>query len=244
MEKVFASYCASCHASSPLKASVRIATYDDLVAKASSDPARTLAEAAIARMRSHTMPPPPSAAPGEAEVAAVEKWIADGYPHGTCGSTNTTGDASTAIPPAATVVCTSGMTGPTKKGMSMNPGGACIRCHNDSPDNDEGPILHVGGTVYPTFHEPDRCVGTDGPSLGARVVITDATGKVFDLPVGSTGNFGLRLEDTLTFAMPFRAKVVVGGVERVMQKAQSNGDCNSCHTVQGANGAPGRIALP
>ena len=32
--------------------------------------------------------------------------------------------------------------------------------------------------------------------------------------------------------------------ERAMVAAQTSGDCNSCHTLAGTNGAPGRIMLP
>ena len=45
-------------------------------------------------------------------------------------------------------------------------------------------------------------------------------------------------------ALPYRAKVVVGGRERVMLTPQTNGDCNACHTQAGAEGAPGRIIVP
>jgi hypothetical protein len=30
----------------------------------------------------------------------------------------------------------------------------------------------------------------------------------------------------------------------MMPVKQTSGDCNSCHTVNGANGAPGRIMAP
>lgn len=62
--------------------------------------------------------------------------------------------------------------------------------------------------------------------------------------MGSSGNFSLSDEDTRRIQVPFRAKVVAGGKERAMGREQSTGDCNSCHTEQGANGAPGRIMLP
>jgi len=72
------------------------------------------------------------------------------------------------------------------------------------------------------------------------VVITDANGAARELPVNGPGNFfreGSR-------AMRFSAKVVAGGNERVRIKKQTTGDCNSCHTVNGANDAPGRIMAP
>jgi hypothetical protein len=34
------------------------------------------------------------------------------------------------------------------------------------------------------------------------------------------------------------------GRERIMSAGQTNGDCNSCHTQNGAMSAPGRIMLP
>jgi hypothetical protein len=43
---------------------------------------------------------------------------------------------------------------------------------------------------------------------------------------------------------PYKAKVTYMGRERAMVAAQTSGDCNSCHTQNGANSAPGRILLP
>jgi mono/diheme cytochrome c family protein len=44
--------------------------------------------------------------------------------------------------------------------------------------------------------------------------------------------------------MPFTAKVTYKGRERAMAAVQTSGDCSSCHTQTGTNGAPGRITLP
>lgn len=124
----------------------------------------------------------------------------------------------------------------------MNPGKACITCHLETED--EGPIVQIGGTVYPSLHEKDLCYGIDGPASTARVIITDAAANTFELPVGRTGNFALEVEDQRNVVFPIRAKVVAAGRERAMSVAQHTGDCNSCHTEQGRNGAPGRILLP
>jgi hypothetical protein len=75
---------------------------------------------------------------------------------------------------------------------------------------------------------------------GIQVVITDATGRVLTLPVNAVGNFS----STTAVTRPFHAKVVRGGVERTMTATQTSGDCNTCHTQNGANGAPGRIVVP
>ena len=68
---------------------------------------------------------------------------------------------------------------------------------------------------------------------GAIVVSTTVT------PNGA-GNFYY----TGTVATPFRAKVIYMGRERDMAAAQTPGDCNGCHTQNGAMSAPGRIVLP
>jgi hypothetical protein len=44
--------------------------------------------------------------------------------------------------------------------------------------------------------------------------------------------------------MPYTVEVRYQGRVRAMTTPQSTGDCNSCHTEQGAKGAPGRIMLP
>ncbi|MGD0679831.1 MAG: hypothetical protein ABSC94_30975 [Polyangiaceae bacterium] len=40
------------------------------------------------------------------------------------------------------------------------------------------------------------------------------------------------------------ATITYNGKTAAMTTPQMTGDCNSCHTEQGANGAPGRIVLP
>jgi hypothetical protein len=134
------------------------------------------------------------------------------------------------------VTCTSGVTSHADEGASMKPGDTCVTCHSSS--NSEGGKLTIGGTVYPTAHEPTDC---DGVSVnGATVVITDANGKVVTLAVNSVGNF----DTSTTIATPYTASVAYNGLTLSMALPQTSGDCNSCHTVTGTNGAPGRITLP
>ncbi|MCY1054527.1 hypothetical protein [Nannocystis sp. SCPEA4] len=121
----------------------------------------------------------------------------------------------------------------------MNPGEACITCHTTQ---DDAPTFLIAGTVYPTAHEPNDCFRSP-PATDAEVVITDAMNQMFVLPVNQAGNFFLEDEDA-TLVLPFTAKVVLGDEERAMGTPQSVGDCNSCHTQAGANGAPGRILVP
>ena len=134
------------------------------------------------------------------------------------------------------LVCTSGTTYRSGHSMRMRPGNACIDCHTSQ----DGPLFTAAGTVYPTAHEPDNCNGAQGAALGATVVITGADGRVTRLAVNDQGNFATQT----AIALPYTAKVVVGAKERVMRSAQTNGDCNSCHSVNGSNGAPGRVMMP
>lgn len=148
------------------------------------------------------------------------------------------GSGSTSDPFGAPPTCTSGnywQAYGDDGSSTMRPGEACISCHASS--GGEAPQFSAAGTVFPTGHEPNDCYGAHG---GATVVITDANGVDHDLPVNSAGNFST----SAALAFPIHAKVVANGQERAMVAAQATGDCNTCHTQDGANGAPGRIALP
>jgi hypothetical protein len=100
-----------------------------------------------------------------------------------------------------------------------------------------GPTYTVAGTVYPTAHEPNDCNGVTG---GLTVVVTDANGVVRNINVNNAGNFSLSGQ----VKPPFKVKVTNGAKERVMVGPLTAGDCNSCHTVTGVNGAPGRVMAP
>lgn len=222
------SSCASCHGAPPSGgAPNRLMTYDDLAGPSRSDPAQTVAQLSLARMKNAKSPMPPSGIAAAADTALLEKWIKDGMPKGTCGGAPASGAN-------APVVCTSGTTYARGHNTMMRPGGACITCHS----GDEGPIYSIAGTVYPTVHEPDDCNGSSDPNT--KVVITDANGKTLTLPINAAGNFA----SGQTIALPYTAKVVSGTKERKMIAPQSEGDCNSCHTEQGASKAPGRIMAP
>lgn len=45
-------------------------------------------------------------------------------------------------------------------------------------------------------------------------------------------------------AKPYTAKVVSDVGERLMVTPHQDGDCNKCHTADGAEGAPGRVVVP
>ncbi len=143
--------------------------------------------------------------------------------------------SATPDPLRAEAQCTSGQFNNDRESPRMRPGEACIACHSRG----EGPRFSIAGTLFPTGHEPNDCVGA-GPDSGATIVITDANGMELTLMPNTSGNFFANGP----IAMPYTAKVVTAEGERPMYSPQTDGDCNSCHTADGDTGAPGRIVLP
>lgn len=261
---VIATKCASCHGSPPTQsAPMSLMSYDDLVAPSSSDPSQTNAQRMLVRMQqaSAPMPPKPNAPATADDIAAVQNWINAGMPKGSCDLSDA-GIEAGPDPFAAPPQCTSGSTyTPFPNGSSsMFPGQPCVSCHQ-SPNlppfsgGEGGPSLLLGGTVYPTAHEPNNCRATGdmgGPPINtAKVVATDANGKDWSMSVNSVGNFYLpRITSTLSFKFPYTIKVLYDGRERDMTTKQTSGDCNACHTQDGTTTdpmgakAPGRVLLP
>ncbi len=241
--QVLQNYCTSCHGNPPTNgAPIPLVTYSDLTAKSSVDPTMTVAQRAVLRMQDAQRPMPPGAGTtvAAADIATVQNWVTAGAAQGTCGSSSDGGTASGPFntPP----VCTSGQTWTlgNRESPLMNPGRACLDCHGGG--GGEAPAFQLGGTVYPTGHEPDLCYG--GSSSGqATVVITDAAGLVVNLTTTSDGNFYYSARSA-ALQLPYTARVMFQGRVRAMAAAQQDGNCNSCHTQDGANGAPGRIVLP
>jgi len=244
VQAVYQTHCTTCHAATPVNgAPMPLVTRGNLMAASFADASMTFAQRTVVRMQSTSSPMPP--APGTrataAEVQTVNTWISAGYPAGTCGTGGAGGGGAgggTVDPLGATPRCTSGTTwtGGNEGSANMNPGRACISCH---AGEDEAPRFTIAGTLYPTGHEPNLCNGVNG-TTGARVVIVDAANRTVTLTPNSAGNFTY----TGTISTPYTAKVTYQGRERIMPVSQTSGDCNSCHTQTGANGAPGRITLP
>lgn len=232
--------CIACHAgTSPPP----LLTYADLTAKSAVDPTKTLAQLSLERMKSATapMPPPPAEKPAPEEIKVFEDWVAAGTPMGAVctdpppdgGTLDGGGDAGG----DGGVKCTSGTTwnGGNNGSPLMRPGEACNACHQVMG----GPNLRIAGTVYPTLHEPNSCNGS-APPPQLTVVITENSGRITRLPVNSAGNFFTRTRITA----PYKAAVTDGTKTRSMVGSVTSGDCNSCHSVAGANGAPGRVMAP
>ncbi|HET9932341.1 MAG TPA: c-type cytochrome [Polyangiaceae bacterium] len=246
VQSMLTNKCVACHGSVPITGVPSLVTYADLTRAAASDAAKTNAEVALARIQNSAspMPPAPGASATAAEVAALSQFISAGYPKASCptggsGGSASTGGAGAVDPLSAAPTCTSNTrwTQGNEGSASMNPGEACINCHKTT--GGEGPSFSIAGTVYPTGHEPDLCNSKVGTS-GAQVVIVGADGQTVTLTPNSAGNFSLRT----SIKTPYQAKVTFQGRERLMLSAQTSGDCNSCHTQTGANGAPGRVTVP
>lgn len=239
VQKVLQTYCTSCHGNPTSGgAPVSLVTLADLTKKSYLDASSSFAQRSVARMQAMTMPPQPAAQASAADIKVLTDWIAAGTPAGTCDTTQKP-DPLNAAP-----TCTSGTkwTGGNRESVDMHPGVACITCHKKM----NGPSLYIGGTLFPTGHEPDDCNGAsnDVNLADAIVEITDANKQVIQLAVsGTSGNFYLRTRGA-TLAMPYTAKVTLNGKVRAMATPQTNGDCNVCHTADGAQGAPGRVTIP
>jgi len=139
-------------------------------------------------------------------------------------------DGGDSITPTGT--CSLGRADNIDEGDRMAPGLPCIECHSRG----EGPTFTIAGTVLGASHDGDVCTGVDS----LTVVVTGADGATVEIPTNSVGNFSWRGN----LAKPFTAKVVGPGGENAMTATQSDGDCNSCHTEEGASNAPGRILAP
>ncbi len=229
--------CQMCHAATPTAgAPIPLVTRDDLMATSSVDSSQTVAERAVVRMTASSapMPPLPMAGVAQSDIDTINNWIQAGYPAGTCATSD---PGPTPFDTAST--CTSGKTWNGFSGQTMAPGRTCVGCH--------GPGMTAGGTVYPTAHEPDDCIGAGSAAgiSGVYITITDANNNKTVMGVNSSGNF----YTTKSIAMPYTARVTYQGRERDMVTPQTSGDCDGCHTESGTNtgqgvNAPGRIMLP
>jgi hypothetical protein len=186
-----------------------------------------------------------AALPDPNHVAEPPRTEADGGAPNAEGDTSQVDDASVAELPLEPVpdpfeekpVCTSENYWSGGTSEVMHPGVPCIACHSTTGWG-RAPQFQLAGTLYPTAHEPDDCNAENPP--GAHLEITGADGRVLRLEPNEVGNF-FTLEEV---ALPYTARVVYQGRSRAMLTPQSVGDCNACHTQEGAGGAPGRILLP
>ncbi|MFZ5446636.1 MAG: hypothetical protein ACOZQL_42000 [Myxococcota bacterium] len=153
----------------------------------------------------------------------------------------------------ATDTCPSGdkWTSGTSESPLMNPGFACQACHlgqnfmGQNPGGKREPekAFFFMGTVFDVVRGDDLCAPATVPT-DAVVEILDTNDVVqLTLPVNAAGNF-YSSSTSATVPVPYKARVKANGKVNAMASAQSSGDCNTCHTAAGANGAPGRIFFP
>lgn len=242
---LMAAKCTSCHGN-PLTggAPFPLLTRADLVASSPTYANQTVALRSLVRMQATVapMPPAPAARATATELAAFQAWINAGTPEETCGMVPDAGMGNPDAGPAP-VVCTSGSrwTLGNLGSPNMNPGQACRQCHQvQEPFR----AYYFMGTVYPTPHEQTNCNAR--PPAGLVIDIIDANGNVAQTLAVRTpsGNFYSTSVNTAV-ALPYKARVRdAQGRTLTMNTPQMNGDCNTCHTEQGANGAPGRIYWP
>jgi cytochrome c553 len=242
---LMASKCTSCHGR-PLTggAPFSLLSRADLIAASPSYPGKTIAERSLVRMQATSAPMPPlPAAPATAiEISAFNTWLTAGTPDQTCGMVPDAGMGNPDAGPAPTT-CISGVkwTFGNAGSTHMNPGQACRACHQQQ---EPFRAYFFMGTAYPSTHEQNNCESM--PPSGLVVDIIDANGAVAQsLPVRyPSGNFYSNSVST-SIAMPYKARIRdAQGRSLTMNTPQTNGDCNTCHTEQGANGAPGRITWP
>ena len=168
-----------------------------------------------------------------------------------CGGTSPVGPGFSAG--ASTDACPSGdrWTSGNSESELMHPGLACRSCHlgnnfmgqNPGGKAEPGEASFFMGTVFTSPHEEDLCAPAAVPT-DAVVEILDTNDVVqLTLGINSAGNF--RSKSTLaTVPVPYKARVRAGGKVNAMAGAQGDGDCNTCHTVAGTGGAPGRVFFP
>jgi len=250
VEALLENRCIGCH-DGKTTGTPRLLDYADLTRPSMADPKQSMAASSLARMISTTrpMPPAPAAMPDAEEIQTMAEWVAAGTPKSVLCTELPDGGAEAGAPPSDAGAgsdsggCTSGVrwTNGDDKSASMHPGVACNACHQRSA----GPNLRFAGTVYRAPHDVDDCNGAAPPPT-LTVELTDKLGRKLTATVNAAGNFRVERSkgDGKAFSAPYRAKVMDGANSRSMAGTVTSGDCNSCHTAAGANGAPGRILAP
>lgn len=234
VREVVEAVCANCHASPPTSNAPFALTsrYDFLAPWFTSG--QSVGERSVIRMKSAQIPMPPRSEPPIAphHLTTIEAWVDAGMPPGACG----------AIPPKpAATTCASQeyWMEAAAPSVLMSPGLACRECHKTDADTFNYFFM---GTVFPSFHEEDLC--NSPPPAGAKVELLDEQGNVtLTLTPNAAGNF-MSSAVVPGVPLPYRARLVANGLARSMTTKQTDGDCNKCHTEQGAEGAPGRLVWP
>ncbi len=246
VQAIIENRCIACHDGNTAGAP-KMLDYADLLKPSSSAPSKSIAVLSLERMKSTTspMPPPPAVGPDAEEIQTFQEWVDAGTPKGAvCTEPPPDGGALDAgdLPDAGADAgngCVSGKmwTNGNQGSAMMHPGVACNACHQVMG----GPNLRIAGTAYRAPHDVNDCNGAAPPPT-VTVTITDSKGKTATANVNAAGNFDIQGGQKLT--APYSASLSDGAKTRKMNGKVTSGDCNSCHTAAGINGAPGRILIP
>jgi len=129
-----------------------------------------------------------------------------------------------------------------RQGPLHRPGQPCLLCHDGALGDPQR--FTIAGTIYETL-------GATTPSVGATVVVTDATGVSHELPAtNAAGNFYVT-PSPLDPAFPLQVTVRgPQGQNVVMQSlvlgnggVEPNGGCAGCHTDPPGRASPGRVCI-
>ncbi|MEM6994428.1 MAG: hypothetical protein AAF721_28190, partial [Myxococcota bacterium] len=229
VDEILQLYCRSCHGAAMLAPSP-LGSRADLLADSLSQTGVSVGGVAASRLNhpDQPMPPPPGAPVPGAEQEIFAAWVAAGMPTGSCGEDDPLPDPFDVDP-----TCTSDVwwTQRLDEGSPhMNPGRPCVGCHEDPTAfgieaDEETPATPVGGTLFPTAHEPDDCYGVDGTVEDVYIELSHDDGDVLTIPVNAAGNFLLEPGDVEGFEPPYRVRVVRGELQRVMVDLAPHGDC-------------------
>jgi mono/diheme cytochrome c family protein len=236
IQPLMARFCTSCHDSARSGAARQAAPVGidyDIYSLASANAARASQVLQTGYM-------PPGGRIPNVDLGLFLEWIETGKRE--CGDV-TSEEVVADVPdvPAIDVptapTCTSGVrwTQADGEGFQMSPGGNCIGCH---AMEDEGPTYLSAGTVMGAYHDETDCNGVQG----VLVVIEGADTVIRTKTTNAAGNFWFETGEDI--ALPFKAHLSAAGRTRRMTTPQTDPNCANCHTVAGANGAPGRVVSP
>jgi len=136
-----------------------------------------------------------------------------------------------------------------KGGFGPVQGQACIQCHNSEEGQN---IVGFGGTLFSYIHTPNAKYYQDLSSY--KVTITresgssiTATTRAAGSEIGhnnfsSTTNIGTNINFTAYIKDSNGDVVNQSGTNT--HNSSTHADCNSCHTKDGTNSAPGRVLVP
>jgi hypothetical protein len=116
----------------------------------------------------------------------------------------------------------------------MTPGRECVACHV-ATSGEPTLIYTVAGTVMGALHDPDDCNG-----IGSVEVNLAGNGGNLTLITNAAGNFFTRTAIT----PPYVPTLNLAGRRTTGGMHNDTGNCGTCHTVDGTQGAVGRLVAP